>query len=225
MLFYYLFDFLDYRSILNLLLTNKRNYTYSIDYQPQILLKLKKKNEYVEFINKSYNYFFKKNDIFNIKKCLLWGADEHFNEHVLYSLCKYGKSVELFKFYYSKIKDKDKDSILCLAVSLPLNRNMDIIKFLIEEGADIHTEDDYPLRHACWSRNSKIMEFLIEKGANIHVNNDEIIKTADERDMMDVIGKYFSKIHIKEVLKRKRRNDFDKLLKSIPDYFDKSDSD
>jgi hypothetical protein len=58
--------------------------------------------------------------------------------------------------------------------------NLEIIKSLVEEGADIHADSDYALRLAAVNGHLDIVKFLVEQGANIHAyNNYALIWTAN----------------------------------------------
>lgn len=50
--------------------------------------------------------------------------------------------------------------------------NIDIIKFLIEFGADIHTEDNIVLRSACKFGRFNVIQFFVERGTDIHKFNE-----------------------------------------------------
>jgi ankyrin repeat protein len=49
---------------------------------------------------------------------------------------------------------------------------------LLENGADIHTENDYPLRIAASGGHFKAVRFLLANGADIHANNDDALRLA-----------------------------------------------
>ena len=50
---------------------------------------------------------------------------------------------------------------------------LQIVKFLIENGADIHAQEDQCFINACTAGNLDIAEFLIENEADIHAQDDE----------------------------------------------------
>lgn len=67
--------------------------------------------------------------------------------------------------------------------------NLDIVKYLVEHGADIHIVHDFPLRSASEHGYLDIVKYLVEKGANI---NDVDLFTkplslAGENGHLDVI--------------------------------------
>lgn len=47
-----------------------------------------------------------------------------------------------------------------------------MVKYLIEQGADIHIYDDYSLRLASEYEYLDIVQYSIENGANIHARDD-----------------------------------------------------
>ena len=53
--------------------------------------------------------------------------------------------------------------------------HLEIVKFLVENGADIHVWDDYALRRASQNGHLEIVKFLIKKGADIHIREDEAL--------------------------------------------------
>ena len=54
---------------------------------------------------------------------------------------------------------------------------LEIVKLLIEHGADIHADDDYALGKAAEFGHLEIVKFLFECGANIHADDDEAVST------------------------------------------------
>ena len=61
------------------------------------------------------------------------------------------------------------------------------VKYLIENGADIHTCDDSAL---CWFAeygNLEVVKYLVEQGANIHADNDEALRWAAEDGHLEVV--------------------------------------
>jgi len=53
------------------------------------------------------------------------------------------------------------------------NGHLDIVKYLIKNGADIHTEDDFALILAKEFGYLNVVEYLIENGANVNANNNQ----------------------------------------------------
>ena len=48
------------------------------------------------------------------------------------------------------------------------NGYIEIVKLLLEAGADVHEEEDFPLRTACSNDQSEIVQVLLEAGADIN---------------------------------------------------------
>jgi ankyrin repeat protein len=67
----------------------------------------------------------------------------------------------------NNISTEDKNHILIEACSCS---NFEMVTYLIERGADIHVNEDMPLRMAV-SRGPDLTKYLIENGANIQAKN------------------------------------------------------
>ncbi len=65
--------------------------------------------------------------------------------------------------------------------------NIDVIKFLVENGANIHILNNQPLVDSCSDGYLVVVKYLIEKGANIHSNDDEPLRRASNDGHLDVV--------------------------------------
>nr|AEX63276.1 putative ankyrin repeat protein [Moumouvirus Monve] len=65
--------------------------------------------------------------------------------------------------------------------------SLEEIKYLVDNGAYIHDEDDYVLRHAAREGRLHIVQYLIEKGAYIHARDDYAFRWAARRGHLDVV--------------------------------------
>src|SRR5665647_246421 len=54
--------------------------------------------------------------------------------------------------------------------------HLDVVKYLVEHGADIHARQDFALRLAIEKNRLDIVKYLVEHGANIHAKNDLALK-------------------------------------------------
>jgi ankyrin repeat protein len=54
---------------------------------------------------------------------------------------------------------------------------IEVIKFLVEMGADIHTDCDFPLRYACYNGHIEVVKYLVEKDAE-PLSNGTAIKSS-----------------------------------------------
>ena len=68
------------------------------------------------------------------------------------------------------------DCALCNSVE---RGHLEVVKYLVERGVDIHQDDDYALSLAVTHRHLGIVKFLVENGANIHNNDDEALWTLE----------------------------------------------
>jgi ankyrin repeat protein len=68
-----------------------------------------------------------------------------------------------------------------------LNGQFEIVKSLIENGADIHVEYDAPLRLASLNGNFEVVEFLIERGADLHAEDDQSLQWACQNGHFQVV--------------------------------------
>jgi hypothetical protein len=64
--------------------------------------------------------------------------------------------------------------------------NFDILKLLIERGANIHVEDDYPLIVASKFGHLRIVKYLVEHGVDITAQNYEALNTARKLGHKDI---------------------------------------
>jgi len=55
--------------------------------------------------------------------------------------------------------------------------HIDVVKYLVSNGADIRRWDDYPLHAAAKNGHLDIVKYLISVGANLHSRNGEIFQT------------------------------------------------
>ena len=66
--------------------------------------------------------------------------------------------------------------------------HLDIVKYLVEHGSNIHANNDYALRWASYNGYLDVVKYLVEHGANIHAKNDEALRDADERNHFNVFN-------------------------------------
>ena len=68
------------------------------------------------------------------------------------------------------------------------NGYLDIVKYLVEKGADIHALWDFSLRHASENGHLNVVKYLVEKGANIHAEHDTPVTEAYQNGHIDVVN-------------------------------------
>ena len=65
--------------------------------------------------------------------------------------------------------------------------NLNMVKYLVEQGADIHVNNEEPLNNACYKNDLDIVKYLVENGADIHVNNEEALHNACRYTHLDIM--------------------------------------
>ena len=68
-----------------------------------------------------------------------------------------------------------------------IGNHLEVVKFLLEKGANIHAQDDYALRSATENHHLEIVKFLLEKGANIHAQDDDALILASMYGHLDIV--------------------------------------
>ena len=69
-----------------------------------------------------------------------------------------------------------------LLIDAVFGGNLDIIEFLLANGANIHAKDDEALRYAVFGGNLDIIKFLLANGADVYAQNDNLVLMVDERN-------------------------------------------
>ncbi|QGR53608.1 ankyrin repeat-containing protein [Moumouvirus maliensis] len=101
----------------------------------------------------------------------------------------YGEIYNKFKSEPVNIKYYGKNREL---KSLITYADLDQIINLIDNGAYIHADDDYILRHTAREGRLSVLKYLVEKGAYIHARDDYALRWAARRGHLDVV-KYLIK--------------------------------
>ena len=65
--------------------------------------------------------------------------------------------------------------------------DLEVIKKLVKEGADIHSNNDRALRWASSEGHFGVVKFLIEKGADIHADSDRALKWASSEGHLGIV--------------------------------------
>ena len=65
--------------------------------------------------------------------------------------------------------------------------DLEVIKELVESGANIHAQDDYAIRWASSNGQLEVVKYLAENGANIHAQDDYAICWASENGQLEVV--------------------------------------
>lgn len=100
-----------------------------------------------------------------------------FNHFFLVSLLRHNKQFNtgLIRYYNLFNEQSNKRNYLLTGVRFGL---LPELKYLVENGADIHVENDEALRYAAKNGHLAIVKYLIEHGADVHSNNDQALRYA-----------------------------------------------
>jgi len=66
--------------------------------------------------------------------------------------------------------------------------NVEMVRWLIEMGVDIHAEREDALKIASKRGHTEIVKLLIDAGADIHSDNDEALRLALEKGYKDIVN-------------------------------------
>ena len=65
--------------------------------------------------------------------------------------------------------------------------DLDKVKHLVKNGADIHTQDDYVLIWSAIYGHLDVVKYLVENGANIHTQDDYALRWSAGYGYLDVV--------------------------------------
>jgi hypothetical protein len=94
------------------------------------------------------------------------------------------------------IDQKRYDSELITAIR---NNSTSMTKILLKYGANVHMDNDEPLKMACENGYVSIVKILLKYGANVHADDDQALILACENgheSVIDLLLKYNADIHI-----------------------------
>lgn len=117
---------------------------------------------------------------------LFYKVDESFKKEILEILI-IGDNLKLFKecSEYVLFDIKYDDSKLLQIASY--NGSMESMKYLLEKGFDVHSQNDYPIRavlgfqlELLYKKENirEMFNLLVDYGADVHINNDELLYSA-----------------------------------------------
>ncbi len=71
--------------------------------------------------------------------------------------------------------------------SVAVSGCVDIMRYIVSIGADIHADNDYALREASRAGNLEMVQYLVSVGADIHALNDNALRTACAYSRLDIV--------------------------------------
>lgn len=103
---------------------------------------------------------------------------------------KSGDLKRQYGIFYSFFTLKDTNSLLIMSAQ---RGELALVKYAIENGADVHIWNDEALVMATENRHLDIIKYLVEQGANIHTSRDWPLTVATERKYTEIVD-YLSSI-------------------------------
>jgi ankyrin repeat protein len=67
------------------------------------------------------------------------------------------------------------------------NGNLEVVRYLVENSADVHHCDGWALRRASENGHLEVVKYLVKCGADIHVNNDIALRLASQKGHLKVV--------------------------------------
>ena len=67
------------------------------------------------------------------------------------------------------------------------NGHLYIVKLLVKNGVDIHTNEDMALRYSAEENHLEIVKFLVESGADIHACSEYALRTSAEKGHLEIV--------------------------------------
>jgi ankyrin repeat protein len=68
------------------------------------------------------------------------------------------------------------------------NGHFEIVKYLVEHGANIHADNDYALRYAARNGHLEVVTCLVENGADIRAEGDYALRWAARNGHFDIVN-------------------------------------
>lgn len=153
-------------------------------------------NSFVENIDDSFGIFLWDTEIEFIelvKFMLSQGADIDYLDNITLVYASYYGYVDAVKFLLSEgatINAKKFDESFH---HICAHGHLQMIKLLVENGADIHTKDssgNYVVQYAAENKDINVLKYLFSEGADIHVYDDWLFRHAynsENTEMMDFL--------------------------------------
>lgn len=66
-------------------------------------------------------------------------------------------------------------------------KNVEVMKYLIKHGADVHADNDYAIRYSAINGYLEVVKYLIEHGADVHADNDFALRCSVEMGNLEVV--------------------------------------
>jgi len=68
-----------------------------------------------------------------------------------------------------------------------LKGHLEVVKYLVSEGANVHVCNDWALRCAVYNGYFEIVQYLVSVGVNVHADNDDALRLASENGHLEIV--------------------------------------
>jgi ankyrin repeat protein len=68
-----------------------------------------------------------------------------------------------------------------------LTGNIEVVKHLVELGADIHSDDNSVLRYSVYNNHLEVVKYLVEQGADIHAGNNISLRVSAYKGYLEIV--------------------------------------
>ena len=68
-----------------------------------------------------------------------------------------------------------------------INGNKNVVEYLVDNGADVNVADDYALRYASANGHLEVVKYLVDHGANVNARDNESLRLASKNGHKDVV--------------------------------------
>ena len=109
--------------------------------------------------------------------------DSHYGE-LLFQAARAGDE-SLVKYALDNKFSEDINGALKIAAN---GGHLDVVKYLVERGANIHLQSEFPLTLALINGHAEVVKYLVSKGADVHIHDNYLLKLARERGQKDIMN-------------------------------------
>ena len=170
-----------------------KNYLFEVTNHPSLVK---------HFIEKLYlnmddalEYASARGNIEIVKWLICKGADIQEKRRSCLYIAGLNEQIDMMNYLMDKETNFPTDLIRCAATY----DNLKTAKYLIEKGADIHSEDDAALRMAVeYYASFEMVELLLKAGANVQAGKNYVLKLALKRrqtEMVDLLLSFGAKVN------------------------------
>jgi ankyrin repeat protein len=91
------------------------------------------------------------------------------------------------KYVLKKLQEEKRECDYAYLLHYILVSDLEYGKYLVEQGADIHADGDYPLCLASRYGKLEVVKYLVEQGGDIHADRDYPLRLASEYEQLEVV--------------------------------------